>query len=80
MVPRTEVIITLTAVPGGTRLLVETAFAHAAEHVAREAYKENSEGWDTELADLVAYLDGRLSRAAAGTAGAEGGVDGGGSA
>lgn len=42
----------------GTRLqLVETGFAQVSEELARAAYKDNSEGWDAELADLVAYLD-----------------------
>lgn len=55
---RTEVMFTLTAVPQGTRLrLVESGFAQLAEEQARAAHKDNSEGWDVELADLVAYLD-----------------------
>jgi uncharacterized protein YndB with AHSA1/START domain len=56
---RTEVVFTLSAVAEGTRLrVVESGFAQAAEDVARQAHKGNSEGWDAELADLVAYLDG----------------------
>lgn len=56
---RTEVVFTLTAVAEGTRLrVVESGFAQVAEDLARQAHKGNSEGWDAELADLVAYLDG----------------------
>lgn len=55
---RTEVVFTLTPAAEGTRLqLVETGFAQVAEELAQAAYKSNSEGWDAELADLVAYLD-----------------------
>lgn len=55
---RTEVVFTLTPVPEGTRLqLAETGFAQLAGDLARAAHKGNSEGWDVELADLVAYLD-----------------------
>lgn len=56
---RTDVVFTLSPVDGGTRLAVqETGFARLAEDVAQRAYKANDEGWDAELADLVAYLDG----------------------
>jgi uncharacterized protein YndB with AHSA1/START domain len=59
---RTEVIFMLSAVGESTRLrVVETGFAQVAEDVARAAYKANSDGWDSELADLVAYLDGRVA-------------------
>lgn len=62
---RNDVLFTLTPTAEGTRLeLVESGFAQVAEDIGRAAHKGNSEGWDMELADLVAYLD-------AGTDGAE---------
>jgi hypothetical protein len=36
---------------------VESGFAQAADDVAQSARKANSQGWDTELVDLGAYLD-----------------------
>lgn len=56
---RTEVTFTLTPTADGTRLqLVETGFAQLTDDLGNAAHKGNSEGWDIELADLVAYLDG----------------------
>lgn len=55
---QTLVDFTLEPVPDGTRLrLVESGFAQAADDVAQSARKANSQGWDTELVDLGAYLD-----------------------
>ncbi|GAA3643937.1 SRPBCC family protein [Nonomuraea antimicrobica] len=56
--PQTLVDFTLEQVSDGTRLrLVESGFAQVADDLARSAHKVNSQGWDTELADLNAYLD-----------------------
>ncbi|MFI6284631.1 SRPBCC domain-containing protein [Streptomyces sp. NPDC051018] len=55
---RTLVEFTLEPVPEGTRLrLVESGFARVAEEVALAAHRSNSQGWDTELAELGTYLD-----------------------
>jgi uncharacterized protein YndB with AHSA1/START domain len=62
---RTDVVSTLAATAGGTRVtVVESGFAQAAEDIARAAHKDNSEGWDAELADLTAYLDSLADAAA----------------
>lgn len=56
---QTEVVFTLTPKGESTRLrVVETGFSQVAEELAGKAHQNNSEGWDAELADLVAYLDG----------------------
>ncbi|MFI6713251.1 SRPBCC domain-containing protein [Nonomuraea sp. NPDC050478] len=56
--PRTLVDFTLEPIPDGTRLrLMESGFTQAAADVARSAHQANSQGWDTELADLETYLD-----------------------
>jgi uncharacterized protein YndB with AHSA1/START domain len=55
---RTYVEFTLEPVGEGTRLtVVESGFAQLAEDAYREAYGGNSNGWDSELRDLVNYLD-----------------------
>lgn len=55
---RNDVVFTLTATAEGTRLhVVESGFARVAEDIGRAAHRDNSEGWDSELAELVAYLD-----------------------
>jgi uncharacterized protein YndB with AHSA1/START domain len=55
---RTLVEFTLTAVEEGTLLrLVESGFAQVEEEIGRAAQAGNTEGWDSELGDLVAYLD-----------------------
>jgi uncharacterized protein YndB with AHSA1/START domain len=59
---RTLVEFTLEAVEEGTMLtVVESGFAQlpdAEEHL--KAYQGNTEGWTSELGELVAYLDERL--------------------
>jgi uncharacterized protein YndB with AHSA1/START domain len=55
---RNDVVFTLSPTADGTRLrVVESGFDQVVEDVGRAAHKDNSEGWDSELADLVAYLD-----------------------
>jgi len=55
---RTLVEFTLTAVPEGTLLrLVESGFAELGEQIGRAAQAGNAGGWESELGDLVAYLD-----------------------
>lgn len=55
---RTYVEFTLEPIDAGTRLtVVETGFAQLPEDVYRTAYDGNTEGWASELRDLVDYLD-----------------------
>lgn len=55
---RTYVEFTLEPVAAGTRLtVVESGFAQLADDTYRTAYDGNTEGWASELGDLVAYLD-----------------------
>ncbi len=55
---RTYVEFTLEPADAGTRLrVVETGFAQLPEDVYRKAYDGNTQGWASELAELVAYLD-----------------------
>src|SRR5215203_6892514 len=55
---RTYVEFTLTPVGAGTRLtVVETGFAQLPDDAHRTAYDGNTNGWASELGDLVAYLD-----------------------
>ncbi|HEV2452546.1 MAG TPA: SRPBCC domain-containing protein [Streptosporangiaceae bacterium] len=55
---RTYVEFTLEPAGAGTRLrVVETGFAQLPEDVFRKAYDGNTQGWASELAELVAYLD-----------------------
>lgn len=63
---RNDVVFTLTATDQGTRLhLVESGFDKVAEPAGQAAYQDNTEGWDSELAELVAYLDSVRDGAAA---------------
>src|SRR6476469_6997248 len=58
---RTRVEFTLVPTSGGTTLtMIETGFAQlpdASDH--KVAYAGNTEGWTSELGELVAYLDGQ---------------------
>ena len=55
---RTYVEFTLEPVGAGTRLkVVESGFAQLPEDAYRKAYEANTQGWMSELGELVAYLD-----------------------
>jgi uncharacterized protein YndB with AHSA1/START domain len=55
---RTYVEFTLEPVGAGTRLtVVESGFAQLPEDAHRKAYDGNTEGWASELGDLVDYLN-----------------------
>jgi uncharacterized protein YndB with AHSA1/START domain len=55
---RTYVEFTLEPSGPGTRLTVtETGFAQVPEEAYRKAYDGNTEGWTSELGELVDYLD-----------------------
>ena len=55
---RTYVEFTLEPVGGGTRLtMVESGFAQLADDAYRSAYDGNTQGWGSELGELVDYLD-----------------------
>jgi uncharacterized protein YndB with AHSA1/START domain len=55
---RTYVEFTLEPVGAGTRLtVVESGFAQLPSEAYRKAYDANTEGWASELGELVAYLD-----------------------
>ena len=55
---RTYVEFTLEAVGEGTRLtVVESGFAQLPDDVYRKAYESNTDGWASELGELVDYLD-----------------------
>ncbi len=55
---RTYVEFTLEPVGAGTRLtVVETGFAQLPEDAYRKAYDGNTQGWASELGELVDYLD-----------------------
>ena len=55
---RTYVEFTLEPVGAGTRLtVVESGFAQLPEDVYQKAFRGNTEGWASELGELVAYLD-----------------------
>jgi uncharacterized protein YndB with AHSA1/START domain len=55
---RTYVEFTLEAAGTGTRLrVVESGFAQLPDDVYAKAYDSHVEGWPSELAELVAYLD-----------------------
>jgi uncharacterized protein YndB with AHSA1/START domain len=55
---RTYVEFTLEAVDSGTRLrVVESGFAQLPEDAYRKAYEANTQGWMSELGELVDYLD-----------------------
>ena len=55
---RTYVEFTLEPVGEGTRLtVVESGFAQLPDDAHDKAYGGNTEGWGSELGELVAYLD-----------------------
>jgi uncharacterized protein YndB with AHSA1/START domain len=55
---RTYVEFTLEPVGAGTRLtVVETGFAQLPEEAHRKAYDGHTQGWRSELGELVDYLD-----------------------
>jgi uncharacterized protein YndB with AHSA1/START domain len=55
---RTYVEFTLEPSGSGTRLtVVESGFAQLPEDAYRKAYDGNTQGWASELGELVAYLD-----------------------
>jgi uncharacterized protein YndB with AHSA1/START domain len=55
---RTYVEFTLEPAGAGTRLtVVETGFAQLPPDAHRKAYESTTEGWASELGELVAYLD-----------------------
>ena len=55
---RTYVEFTLEPAGAGTRLtVVESGFAQLSDDVYRKAYDGNTQGWASELAELVDYLD-----------------------
>jgi uncharacterized protein YndB with AHSA1/START domain len=55
---RTYVEFTLEPVDTGTRLtVVETGFAQLPDDAFTKAYEGNTDGWASELGELVAYLD-----------------------
>jgi uncharacterized protein YndB with AHSA1/START domain len=55
---RTYVEFTLEPTDAGTRLtVVESGFAQLPEDAYREAYDGNTQGWASELGELVDYLN-----------------------
>jgi uncharacterized protein YndB with AHSA1/START domain len=55
---RTYVEFTLAPAGDGTRLtVVESGFAQLPEDAHRKAFDGNTEGWTSELGELVEYLD-----------------------
>ena len=55
---RTYVEFTLEPTGAGTRLtVVESGFAQLPEAAYRTAYDGNTQGWASELGELVDYLD-----------------------
>ncbi len=55
---RTYVEFTLAPTATGTRLtVVESGFAQLPEDAYREAFDGNTDGWASELGELVEYLD-----------------------
>jgi uncharacterized protein YndB with AHSA1/START domain len=55
---RTYVEFTLEPAGGGTRLtVVESGFAQLSDDAYRTAYDGNTQGWASELGELVDYLD-----------------------
>jgi len=56
---RTFVDFLLEPHDGGTRLtVVESGFAQLSPAEHDHSYKQNNSGWDSELGELVAYLNG----------------------
>jgi uncharacterized protein YndB with AHSA1/START domain len=55
---RTYVEFTLAPAGSGTRLtVVESGFAQLPEDAHRKAFQGNTEGWASELGELLEYLD-----------------------
>ena len=55
---RTYVEFTLEPTDAGTRLtVVESGFAQLPDDAYRKAFDGNTQGWASELGELVAYLD-----------------------
>jgi uncharacterized protein YndB with AHSA1/START domain len=55
---RTYVEFTLAPIDTGTRLtVIESGFAQLPDESHRKAFDGNTEGWASELAELVEYLD-----------------------
>jgi len=55
---RTYVEFTLEPAGAGTRLtVVETGFAQLPDDTYRKVFEGNTQGWATELGELVSYLD-----------------------
>jgi hypothetical protein len=55
---RTYVEFTLEPAGAGTRLtVVESGFAQLPEGAYRKAFEANTQGWGSELGELVDYLD-----------------------
>ena len=55
---RTYVEFTLAPISTGTRLtVIESGFAQLPEDSYHKAFDGNTEGWASELGELVAYLD-----------------------
>jgi uncharacterized protein YndB with AHSA1/START domain len=55
---RTYVEFTLSPTDNGTRLtVVESGFAQLPDDAYRKAFDGNTEGWASELGELVEYLD-----------------------
>lgn len=54
----TTVVYTLESIPGGTRLTVVESGFELLDGDAQTAFDNNAEGWDLELGDLVAFLEG----------------------
>src|SRR3954452_9623196 len=57
---RTYVEFTLSPAAGGTTLtMVESGFAQLPDEQYKTAFGGNNTGWDSELGELVTYLDDR---------------------
>lgn len=55
----TLVTFELSPIPSGTRLrVVETGFATLRPDLRENAFRENTSGWRSELAELITYLKG----------------------
>ncbi|MEU4604159.1 SRPBCC domain-containing protein [Kribbella sp. NPDC023972] len=55
---RTYVEFTLEPIDAGTRLtVVETGFAQLPEDEYRKSFEANTQGWTSEIDELVEYLD-----------------------
>ena len=55
---RTYVEFTLEPADGGTRLtVIETGFAQLPADMVRPTYDDHTNGWASELGELISYLD-----------------------